>query len=411
MKVTFLGQGLSQGCDSAVGEQIKQAFADKRFKSLVAFVAFASKPAATFLVLQSQTNPSVKVHIYVGVDLKGTSKEALETLLESGISTVVFHTISREIFHPKVYLFRGDNDACLIVGSSNLTAPGFYANVESSVRIDFNFTKSPGRELLQQVKEFFDPLVNGTDNVHVVDQELINLLHVCGRLPSESERASSQEASKDTDKGNKAFDDLEKLFPTRLTSHMPPIALAGSKKGTSALKTGTGASGQSGISWTTGDSSPASSATPKQTTKFWIEARKLTSGSRNQLDLSTHTKFKVIPGSLSLFGLNGTNTNTVKKITIQYNGVDYKDNTIYFPETPAGKTNHTWRMQMNGTSVGGQSLTPYGRTDFVDRMLIFEKIGTDHYKIAPVSASLAHLQKISKRWDKNHGNGRCFGEL
>lgn len=419
MQVVFLGQGLSRYHDHPLGDEIKRAFADPRFKSLTGFIAFASKAAASFLAQLAQDHPHCKVTIYVGVDQKGTSKEALETLLASGITSFIFYTISQQIYHPKVYLFRGDTDACLLVGSSNLTARGLYSNVESSIRIDFDVTQQPGKDILQQVETFFDPLMQDQLNTKALDSNLISILESCGLLPSEAERESFHEPNKSSDKGDKVFDDLESFFPTMATKQMPSGVGSSFDSSITSGKVKTLAK-QPGSSLPTTGGPPSTGAssvtlkTRKAGRRFWIEARTLTSASRNQLDLSMTGVFGRIPGSLTLFGLNGANTSSVTAVTIRYKGNDYSGNRILYPQTALGKSNRTWRMQLNGISASGQSLTPYGRTDFMNKTLVFKEIGPNHYQITPVTTSrqLVRLQNISKRWDQNKGgNGRYFGEL
>lgn len=76
----------------------------------------------------------------VGIDLKNTTREGLQALLDLedyGTSeTYVYHNEAGSVFHPKLYLFRNEEEARLIVGSNNLTAAGLYANVEAGLQID-----------------------------------------------------------------------------------------------------------------------------------------------------------------------------------------------------------------------------------------------------------------------------------
>jgi len=77
--------------------------------------------------------------IVVGIDLKNTTREGLQALLDleqfGRSETFVYHNEAGSIFHPKVYLFRNTTEARLIVGSNNLTASGLYVNVEAGLRL------------------------------------------------------------------------------------------------------------------------------------------------------------------------------------------------------------------------------------------------------------------------------------
>ena len=80
------------------------------------------------------------VHVTVGVDIENTSAEGLKDLLalqaHGNIETYVHHNEAETTFHPKVYLFRNDEDARLIVGSNNLTEAGFFVNTEAGLQLD-----------------------------------------------------------------------------------------------------------------------------------------------------------------------------------------------------------------------------------------------------------------------------------
>jgi hypothetical protein len=76
------------------------------------------------------------VRLSVGVDLGGTSIEGLQALMsavEGDGGIWVFHNETHSTFHPKVYLFSNPSRASLVVGSSNLTEGGLYANYEASL--------------------------------------------------------------------------------------------------------------------------------------------------------------------------------------------------------------------------------------------------------------------------------------
>lgn len=81
-----------------------------------------------------------RISVTVGVDVKGTSREALELLLASTDEVFVTHQPDSSCtFHPKVYLFDGPTGARSIVGSHNLTAGGLEVNYEAGVAFEFDF--------------------------------------------------------------------------------------------------------------------------------------------------------------------------------------------------------------------------------------------------------------------------------
>lgn len=80
------------------------------------------------------------VRLTVGVDIENTSKEGLQDLLSlcghGDCQVYVHHNEASVIFHPKVYLFRNNSRALLIIGSNNMTEAGLFTNTEVSLQID-----------------------------------------------------------------------------------------------------------------------------------------------------------------------------------------------------------------------------------------------------------------------------------
>lgn len=81
-----------------------------------------------------------RVRVTVGLDFGRTSFEGLQLLLElereADMSTHVFFDENPACtFHPKVFFFRNDDEACLIVGSNNMTGAGLETNIEAALRI------------------------------------------------------------------------------------------------------------------------------------------------------------------------------------------------------------------------------------------------------------------------------------
>jgi HKD family nuclease len=413
MQIRFLGQGLGSGHDQAIGNELQRAIGDTRFSSLEAYVAFLSISAAEYLTQQVRSRAGFQANLYVGVDQKGTSKEALEELLSGPINTKIFFTTSSPTYHPKVYIFKGQSDVRVIVGSSNLTAMGLFANVEASVCVDYSMGDTDGEAFLTQINDFFSPIVSATANVQPLTQPNIDLLHAAGIVPTEAQRAAAQGEGKGASRGSTGTaSPLQALFPPRASG---PIPIArGRGRGSSAPNArGAGAAAPtSGRATTTQNQSSSRRSSRLRT--FWIEAGSLTGGSRNQLDLSRVSANRRLNGSLAFFGMSGANTRSSKRIRIRYKGLDYTDNQIIFPLTKSGRSNDTWRLQMNGTSANGQQLTIHCQADFIGRILIFSELGQDHYEIKAVNTRrhLARLKRISTVWDQNRGaRGRHFGQI
>jgi len=124
----------------------------------------------------------------VGIDLDGTSREALQELISWGVSARVFSNASpRSTFHPKAYLFESGRSAVFFVGSNNLTDGGFYTNHELAVRMDFDFPVDRAEFDVQSA--LLEQAIAGDGGlIKLLDQELLDILVSRDQIPSESQR-------------------------------------------------------------------------------------------------------------------------------------------------------------------------------------------------------------------------------
>lgn len=181
MKATFLGHGLNSENPNNVGKQLAKSFDSKIFDSFIGFVAFAAvSGVATLLdkIKKAKTNYK-SIQFFIGVDNKGTSKEALELLVKENIETYIYHKDEEFItYHPKLFIFEGNKFSRIIVGSSNLTSSGFKNNIEASIQLDFRtLTDKQGLKLLTEIKDYYSGLIKLTDkNLRKLDTELIKIL-------------------------------------------------------------------------------------------------------------------------------------------------------------------------------------------------------------------------------------------
>ena len=189
METTIIGQGYNLAADTSVAKELIKQFESKRFDSFTCLVAFASGSGIASLTpyISDAKASGMKIRVILGIDQKGTSKEALDAVLNWGIDAYVYHTNSRNIFHPKVYLFENEDIFTLIVGSNNLTVPGLVKNVECSLLIK-DIKSNPVH------KEFYDywkAILDGTEtSLYPLTRKFIDAV-VAGKLvPSDTERAA-----------------------------------------------------------------------------------------------------------------------------------------------------------------------------------------------------------------------------
>ena len=168
MKFEFLGHGLFDEHDTTVGNYLHKSFQDKNFDTFQCFVAFTTLSGLSVFIdeLEAVKERYRKIEFYLGVDDKGTSREALLELLNRNIDTYIYYNPTkrtRAIYHPKLYIFRGDKANRVILGSSNLTRPGLFNNIEASIAMDFVSGNFQGTKLLKQIEEYFASFF-GKDN-------------------------------------------------------------------------------------------------------------------------------------------------------------------------------------------------------------------------------------------------------
>jgi HKD family nuclease len=182
MKFEFLGHGLFDEYGTTVGNYLHKSFKDENFDTFQCFVAFTTLSGLSVFIdeLEKVKTRYKKIEFYLGIDDKGTSREALLELLNKNIETYIYYnpTIrTRAIYHPKLYIFRGANANRVILGSSNLTRPGLFNNIEASLAMDFVTGNFQGAKLLKQIEEYFASFFGkNNQNLRKLDTELIKYL-------------------------------------------------------------------------------------------------------------------------------------------------------------------------------------------------------------------------------------------
>lgn len=190
MQINFIGHGLDNDKKLNVGDQIATSFESKLYDKFFGFVAFAATSGIGKILKSIDKAKATysQLIFFVGVDNKGTSKEALEMLLNKNIDTYIYHRPEDFItYHPKLFLFEGAKYSRVIIGSSNMTRSGFLTNIEASIQLDFQpSTDKQGNKLLTEIKDYFKEILN-LDSKHLIklDKELIEKYQSNGLLYSQ----------------------------------------------------------------------------------------------------------------------------------------------------------------------------------------------------------------------------------
>ncbi len=197
MDTKIIGQGYNLAADTSVAKELIEQFNSKRYDAFTCLVAFASYGGISALTpyILSEKERGVKIRIVLGIDQKGTSREALEEVLSWGVDAKIYHTQSVNIFHPKVYLFENADIFTLIVGSNNLTTMGLVKNVECSLLI--KDTKGE-HTVHNDFYVYWKSMLDGDDaSLMPINQKLIDDLFADKLILTELERAERYDNGRD----------------------------------------------------------------------------------------------------------------------------------------------------------------------------------------------------------------------
>jgi len=181
----------NNNCDS-LETQLKEEINSNNYTEISLYVAFSnSKGLKTILdSLLKFKNRGGIVKFYCGVDLLGTTKEALE-ILHKNFETYIIHVRKINIvFHPKLYIMNGDsNNKLIVIGSSNLTYGGLSSNFETSLILKYDATDigtSNYNNVINQINNFENYL---SKYRQLLTQDLLDLMINVGIVISEHEKS------------------------------------------------------------------------------------------------------------------------------------------------------------------------------------------------------------------------------
>lgn len=145
------------GTTGRLGDELIQQLSDERWQSFRCAVAFVKSSGVRHLRdALIAFSRRAEIRMTMGVDLCGTSYEGLRDLLEALGSTAtltIFHNENPATFHTKMWVFRNETEAVVIVGSGNLTEGGLFTNYEVAVAVDLNLDRESDSAFLKNVEE------------------------------------------------------------------------------------------------------------------------------------------------------------------------------------------------------------------------------------------------------------------
>ena len=164
----------------------------------------------------------VELRFVLGIDLGGTSQEVLKELLGWNIDVrIVKHRIPGHTFHPKLYLFRWDDRATIIIGSNNITEGGFFGNYEGAARITYQLPEEATAfdSACEELGRFNEP--DGPVSYQLT-AEFIEELIARGDVPTEAEARKGRYISSGTNK-SKSSKKGEHIYGTEDIGPPPPL--------------------------------------------------------------------------------------------------------------------------------------------------------------------------------------------
>lgn len=404
---------LNQPFTGQLGNRLIELLDSPDYQTLNIAVAFAKNSGVLRIkeALEGFRKRGGKVNVYVGVDLGGTSYEALTALLLHTDSLNVVHSEKGQTFHAKIYQFVGKDKGLVVVGSHNLTGGGLWTNFESSVLIPAGGSSANEVELQKGLDDYIGELNSLKDSLMPIEtqHDIDKLLENGYTFKEVAERVRRAKAAAQA--GSR-----ERLFGNGAPAKLPHVATSKKMEKAPAPSSPTG---------------PTSVPQSDEGQTIWFETRRMTGGSRNILDLSmkslvergdpTGTPFdlgdpRFMRGGVEFFGLNPAATDQVKNITINFEGIDYINNTILFP---AGENaNGTWRLQIKGVSSSEEKITEAFKTKgeeyLVMKVITFTKLQDDYYFMSVFPDSELENFKAASRILARNGsatNAKLLGLL
>lgn len=399
---------LNQPFNGQLGDRLINLLDSSDYQTLNIVVAFAKNSGVLRIkdALERFRKRGGKVNVYVGVDLGGTSYEALTALLLRTDSLNVVHSEKGQTFHAKIYQFVGKDKGLVVVGSHNLTGGGLWTNFESSVLTPLGGSSASNVELQNELDDYIGKLTSLKGSFMPIEtqQDIDKLLENDYIFKEVAEQVRLAKAA--TQDGRQ-----ERLFGNGVPAKLPRVATSKEVEDVTVP------------AWPPGSIS-ISRSDEGQT--IWFETRRMTGGSRNILDLSMKslvehgdpigTPFeledpKFMRGGVEFFGLNPTATDHIKNITINFEGVDYADNTVLFPV--GENANGTWRLQIKGVNVSREKITEAfmakakGEGHYlVMKILTFTKVQDDYYFMSVFPNSDLESFKAASRILARNGSTR-----
>lgn len=410
---------LNQPFQGQLGNVLIDKIDNNSFTNLTIFSAFAKNSGVLRLKasLEKFKKAGGRIKAFIGIDLDGTSYEALLNLFSLCDELYVIHSENMSTtYHSKIYLLESDTSAWCAIGSNNLTGGGLWTNFESASIQEYSLPtqKSELDNIYSIIDKYSDSSYVCSTRISSIDDitTLLDSNYISKEVSQKITTIKRRTTEKSNQKKNHLFGSEKISIPTIITMQKTKKSLSPKKQDS-----------KPDVDYVVNIPTTAPAFTNEQ---FWFEMRKSTGGSRNILDLSKlgqivegsvvgtpyeYTDPNRMYGGVKFFEIDPEDTSREKDITINYLGKDYFPSTIKF-----APNNGSWRIQLKGEPDDGtDELSKFGnRGDFVFKILVFEKITPDYYVLSLLDDSeLDNIKSLSRVWGRN-GSGaasKAYGML
>lgn len=379
---------LFQPLESQLGDILQENLQSGEFERVHIVVAFAKNSGVLRLrkAMKEFLENGGEIHFYVGVDMNGTSFEALSNLLPITTTLRVVHDSNGQTFHTKLYSFTSSKRSVVTVGSNNFTGGGLWTSYETAVQLNLDPHNPRHKEVQRDVEEYLARLRALTNRVQLLSSQadIDALLENCYVDKEVSARLRSNRVVNIRGRHQELFGSGKKAF-------IPAIERNSLQPPREALQQDQQSRVEAALSASTIFS-------PSEEPTLWLETRRMTGGSRNILDLSKtsllhsgnvvgtayqHENPRFMRGAVEFFGVNPEAVDLEREIAVNFEGEDYYGNTIKFPK--GDRSNGTWRVQLKGVSKNGEKITSVfkrlaqGGHFLPGKIVTFTRVASDYY--------------------------------
>ena len=169
------------------GDAIRELFDVPKVKRVLLSVAFVTESGVK--QIEERLKPHAKnLTVFAGIRNDISTHQSLKLLHEYSGTLYAVDTGARSIvFHPKLYLVRGEKVARAIIGSANLTLGGLNNNIEAGMLLEFDLDDADDKKIVEKIEGELDGLPAGYPEhiLKVTAVEQLNDWLASGRLVDE----------------------------------------------------------------------------------------------------------------------------------------------------------------------------------------------------------------------------------